>query len=98
MTSPREILGVVWLEEVVDKLHRKHAVLTEEVEEVLFGNPKVRWVEAGRAGGEDLYAAFGRTEQGRLLMILFIYKISREALVVSAREMTAQERKLYARK
>lgn len=48
--------------------------------------------------GEDLYAAVGRTDVGRPLIVFFIYKQTREALVVSAREPTRKEQRRYGKK
>jgi uncharacterized DUF497 family protein len=43
-----------------------------------------------------VYAALGRTRAGRRLIVFFVYKPrSREALVISAREPSGRERKLY---
>jgi hypothetical protein len=35
---------IIWLPEIEDKLYRKHQVLVEEVEEVLFDKPRIRFV------------------------------------------------------
>ena len=93
-----KISGILWLEEILDKLQRKHGVLAEEVEDVLCGRCQFRRIEAGRVQGEDLFAALGRTGAGRYLIVFFIHKATKEALVVSAREMTAGERKTYGKK
>jgi len=53
------ISRVIWLLEIEDKLLQKHNVLVMEVEEVLFGKPRIRFVEKGHREGEDLYAAYG---------------------------------------
>jgi len=53
---------------------------------------------AGPIAGEDLYYAYGRTDDGRNLLVVFIYKSNREALVISARDMDSKERKRYAKK
>jgi uncharacterized protein len=90
--------GIIWLEEVIAKLQRKHGVEPEEVEEVLARTTRVRRIEAGDVRGEDLYAATGRTGDGRHLIVFFVYKATREALIVSARDATAREKKLYAKK
>lgn len=92
------ITGVIWLEVVADKLQRKHRVTTDEAEEVLANRPRFRRLEAGDVQGEDLYAAPGRTRAGRFLIVFFVYKASAEALIVSAREMTGREKRLYGRK
>jgi uncharacterized DUF497 family protein len=73
-------------------------VSTDEVEQALNGRPKFRFLEKGRRAGEDVYVAFGRTEAGRYLSVLFIWKPTKEALVLSARDMAPKERKRYAEK
>ena len=90
--------GIIWLDQIVDKLSWKHSVETHEVEEVLTGSPKFRFVEKGQRKGEDVYMALGPTDAGRYLIVLFIHKSTNEALILSARNMTDKERKLYGRK
>jgi hypothetical protein len=55
-------------------------------------------VEKGHRPGEDVYAALGRTEAGRYLVIFFVYKKDRRVLILSARDMTDSERRRYGRK
>lgn len=90
--------GIIWLREIVDKLASKHHVDTREVEEVLDGQPKIRFLEKGTHKDEDVYLALGKSRAGRYLTVLFIFKKTREALILSARDMAAKERKLYAKK
>lgn len=92
------ILDFIWLPQIIDKLNWKHNVTTEEVEEVFFGNPIFRKVQKGHISGEDLYAALGQAESGRCLIVFFIYKPNREALILSARDMNDNERRQYERK
>ena len=49
----------------------KHQVAPEEVDEVLFSRPLYRKVQKGHVPGEDVYAALGRTEAGRYLIVFF---------------------------
>ena len=93
-----KIEGVIWLDAVVGKLAFKHHVRTVEVEEALSGRPKFRFVEKGDREGEDVYLALGRTEAGRYLAVLFIHKKTREALILSARDMATKERRQYGKK
>ncbi len=93
-----KIEGVIWLRDIADKLEFKHNVTTEEVEETLNNKPKFRFVEKGERKGEDLYMALGRTDSGRHLSILFVYKRTKEALILSARDMADKERKQYGKK
>lgn len=92
------IEGVIWLRETVDKLAQKHHVETSEVEEVLSRSPRIFFIDRGEREGEDVYMALGQTEAGRYLTVLFIIKTSREALILSARDMARKERKRYGRK
>ena len=92
------IKGIIWLDQIVDKLSSKHSVEIYEVEEVFIGTPKFRFVEKGERKNEDVYLALGQTEGGRYLTILFIYKQNKEALVLSARDMANKERRMYGRK
>ncbi len=91
------ITECLWLDEFVDKIIRKHNVSPEEVEDVFSGNVFVRRLEGGKVKGEDLYIAFGKTTAGRRLTILFVRKIDKRALIISARDMTKRERKTYGK-
>ena len=86
---------IVWLEAILDKLEWKHAVFPHEVEEVFANAPYIRFVEKGHRRGENVYAARGQTDAGRYLIVFFIYKPDRRALVVSARDMDDAERDHY---
>ena len=92
------IEGILWHKDVVDKLYSKHLVETYEVEDILNSKPKIRFVEKGDREKEDVYLALGQTEAGRFFAILFIYKQTHEALILSARDMEPKERKQYAKK
>lgn len=93
-----KINGVIWLRNVIDKLLWKHHVTTDEVEEVFGRSARYRFLEEGDVEGEDLYSALGRTEAGRYLTVYFLHKVTGDALVISAREMTKKERRLYGKK
>ena len=92
------IRGIVWLREIVDKLAVKHHVEPHEVEEVLANTNQFRFLEKGERRGEDVYIALGQSDAGRYLTVLFVYKKTREALILSARDMAAKERKQYGKK
>lgn len=93
-----KITQVIWLKNIILKLAVKHQVETYEVEEAFENNPKIYFAEKGRQKGEDVYTALGQTDAGRYLMVLFIYKLTKEALILSARDMADKERKRYGRK
>ena len=90
--------GVIWLRDIVDKLAWKHQVDQDEVEEVLNNYPKIRFVKKGERKGEDVYLSLGQTYAGRYLAVFFIYKKTKEALILSARDMANKERKQHGKK
>ncbi|PKO20595.1 MAG: hypothetical protein CVU38_19270 [Chloroflexi bacterium HGW-Chloroflexi-1] len=92
-----KMTGIIWLEDIVDKLEREHAVWKHEVKEVFTDRVWFRFVEKGHRPGENLYSAFGQTEAGRYVIVFFVHKRDGQALVISAREMTETERKTYER-
>ena len=93
-----KIAGIIWLRDIVDKLVFKHHVEPREVEELLHNRPKIRFVEKGERKGEDVYLGLGQTDAGRYLAVLFIHKKTREALILSARDMANKERRQYGKK
>jgi uncharacterized protein len=88
----------IWLPDIVDKLAYKHNISPEEVEEVFLNRPRFFFMEKGRVAGEDLYMALGQTDAGRYLSLFFIRKVGELALIISARDMDAKERRRYGRK
>jgi uncharacterized DUF497 family protein len=93
-----DVREIIWLDIFVEKLRRKHHVHTSEVEEVLYGKPRVRRVARGDVVGEDVYSAIGQTAGGRYLIVFFILKAGARALVISARDIKPKERRQYAKK
>jgi uncharacterized DUF497 family protein len=93
-----KITGLIWFQKIVGKLESKHRLSQEEVEEVFVNRPQYRFIEQGNVEGEDVYAAYGRTQAGRYVTVVFIRKFGSRALIISAREMDRKERKQYAKK
>ncbi len=92
------IESFIWYRDITDKLLWKHNVTREEVEEVFQNRPKLKFIEKGKVKKENLYSARGQTNAGRYLTVLFIYKLTKEALIVTARDMDSKERKSYGKK
>ena len=90
-----KIREIIWLEDIVEKLEKKHSVRQNEVIEVLENKPKFRFVEKGHRKGENVYAALGQTYEGRYLIVFFVYKRNGRALIISARDMTKSERRRF---
>lgn len=90
--------SVHWLPRIVEKLDSKHGGVPDEVEDLLHDEAQFRFVERGHIIGDDVYAALGRTRAGRYLIVYFVLKSDKTAIVVSARDMSSQERRAYERK
>lgn len=93
-----KITGIIWLEDIVEKLAWKHNVHQHEVIEVLRNEPLFRFIEKGHRKAENVYSASSQTDAGRYLVVFFVYKRNQKALIVSARDMTRAERRIYGRK
>jgi uncharacterized protein len=93
-----KIVGIIWLEEIVQKLIWKHSVEQFEVVELLENSSRFRFVEKGHRIGENVYSALGQTDSGRYLIVFFVHKTDNQALILSARDMNDAERKRYGKK
>ena len=85
------IRGFVWADENVAHIAR-HAVSPDEVEEVLVADPLVL------RGADDRYLAYGRTENDRWLFAVYVTRPHGRVRVLTARDMTESEQRLYRRK
>lgn len=90
-----KIKSIIWIPEVIEKIESKHGVNVEEVKEIFKPGTIYRRGPRGKRRGENLYKAYGQTDAGRYLLVLFIYKLDKRALIISARDMTDNERNLH---
>ncbi|OGW12377.1 MAG: hypothetical protein A3G93_06360 [Nitrospinae bacterium RIFCSPLOWO2_12_FULL_45_22] len=90
-----KIKSIVWFNDIIEKLIRKHNVQQYEVREVLANKPHFRFVEKGHRTSENVYAALGKTDSDRYLVVFFVYKTDQRVLILSARDMTKAERRRY---
>jgi uncharacterized DUF497 family protein len=73
---------IIWLQKIVDKLETKHRISQEEVEQVFVNNPQYRFLEKGKIEDEHVYSAYGQTDVGRYVTVIFILKFKNCALVI----------------
>jgi uncharacterized DUF497 family protein len=92
-----KISQIIWLQRVVEKIEKKHNLRWEEVEEVFANRPQYRFLEFGDIEGEDVYGAYGRSDSGRYVTVIFILKSGGRALIVTSRDMDRKERKKYGK-
>ena len=79
-----------WDEDTIEHL-AQHGVTIEEVYEVCDGRHKVKKVKYGRHG------VLGQTESGRYLTVILERLLGNTFQVVTARDMSKSERRLYRR-
>jgi uncharacterized protein len=93
-----KIEGLIWFDEIIEKIEKKHNVHQNEVREILAKQPYFRFVEKGHRQGENVYSAMGQTKNGRYIITFFVYKKDKRALILSARNMTKGERRRYEKR
>jgi uncharacterized DUF497 family protein len=86
--------GFQWDEGNAGKNWERHRVADFECEEVFFSQPLIVRRDAGHSQREARWVALGRTARDRSLFVAFTV---RQTLirVISARNMTRRERKVY---
>lgn len=77
---------------ILDKIESRHGTALYEVEEACYS--AVRHVRRGREG---LYKVFSRTEAGRYILVVLADLGGGVFRIVTVRDMTASERRLYRR-
>ncbi len=78
-----------------DKNWRKHGVTAGECEEIFFNLPLLVHEDPAHSTAESRWYALGQTTAGRNLFIVFTFRRDR-IRVISARDMNARERSIYA--
>lgn len=89
MCEFQEVRWTAWSEAHIGR----HNVVPAEVEDVLFGRP--RMTAKGRDGTTLI---FGRTRSGRYLLVVAVEEGQGGAFVVTSREMTEEERRTFRRR
>jgi uncharacterized DUF497 family protein len=92
-----DVVGFQWDDGNIDKNLVKHKVEKWECEQIFFNEPVLVLDDPGHSRTERRWAALGRTDAGRLLVVIFTKR--RDLLrVISARDMNKKERKFYEEK
>ena len=88
-----KIEKISWDQETVDHIS-DHLVSPEEVEELLFNGVDIPLMMRGREGR---YLAYGKTQGGRLLFVVWASKY-KKTKIITARDMTEKEKRFYKRR
>lgn len=89
--------GFQWDQGNIDKNLIKHEVENWECEQIFFNRPLLVLDDPKHSISEKRWAAFGKTDADRLLIVIFTKRDS-SIRVISAREMNKKERKFYNEK
>jgi len=93
-TEFEEFAGFQWDEGNINKNLVEHQVEDWESEQVFFNEPMLVLDDPKHSLVEKRWAAFGRTDAGRLLVVIFT-KRGNLLRVISARDMNRKEMKYY---
>ena len=80
-----------------EKNWEQHGVSKGEAEEMFFNRPLIVATDVTHSVAEARYAALGRTQSSRQLTIIFTIRGQR-IRVISTRDMSRQERRVYEKK
>ncbi|GLY04984.1 hypothetical protein [Actinoplanes sp. NBRC 101535] len=83
---------IFWTDDSVDHI-AKHNVTPDEVEEVLYGRPRLPL-----QGREGTRLVFGQTYAGRYLLVVTAKSGRDQRYIVTARDMNDRERQQFQRK
>jgi uncharacterized DUF497 family protein len=90
------IVGFQWDSGDDRKNEVKHSVTSTEAEEVFFNNPLLISADDKHSESERRYLALGKTNQARMLTIIFTLRQDGTLIrVISARDQHRKERHLY---
>ena len=89
-----KIVGFQWDKGNINKNLLKHNVENWECEQIFFNEPLIILDDPEHSFSENRWAAFGITDAGRQLVVIFTKKDQR-IRVISVREMNKKERKFY---
>lgn len=87
-------VGFQWDQGNNNKNLVKHNVQNWECEQVFFNKPLLVLEDPGHSVAEKRWAAFGKTDLGRLLMVIFT-KRGNLLRIISARDINSKERRFY---
>ena len=90
------INGFDWDEGNIDKNEITHSVRWTECEQIFFNTPLLVLKAGKHPSSEKRYYAFGKTDEGRLLTVVFTVR-DNKIRVISARNMSEKERRRYGK-
>jgi uncharacterized protein len=89
-----ECEGFEWDESNAAKIWQRHQVVPIECEEIFFNHPLVVGDDEKHSAAEARFYALGQTDAARFLFVVFTIR-GRLIRMISARDMSRKERKVY---
>ena len=93
-TTVPEFDGFDWSGGNAGKNWDRHQVTPLEAEQVFFNTPLLTGGDPAHSDKENRFFALGQTDEGRELFVAFTMR-ARRLRVVSARDMSRKERRVY---
>jgi hypothetical protein len=90
-------LELDWDEHNKEKNWEKHKVNFKECEEIFFNEPLKTFYDIKHSQEEVRFIALGKTDENRRLFIVFTIR-NKKNRVISAREMSKKETRIYEQK
>ncbi|MEK7852789.1 MAG: BrnT family toxin [Planctomycetota bacterium] len=90
------INGFEWDKGYIAKNWKKHGVAHTECEEVFFNNPSIVKNDVTHSTTEVCYYVLGKSNSHRRLFLVFTVR-NTKIRVISARDMSKEEREIYAK-
>lgn len=97
ITLIQKCTGFNWDENNINKNWDKHNVTPNESEQIFFNKPLLIACDEKHSINEIRYYALGKTDSERLLFIAFTIR-NKLIRVISARDMSRKERRMYESK
>jgi uncharacterized DUF497 family protein len=88
--------GFEWDEGNLPKIRERHHVIPNECQQVFLNRPLFGAPNEKHSGEEDRYYAFGQTDAGRFLTIIFAVR-GDLIRVISTRDMNRRERRTWSK-
>ena len=95
MINVADVEGFDWDAGNIDKNRDRHRVSNGECEEPFFNQPLLVAEDVKHSQREQRLYALGQTNAGRRLFIVFTIR-GNNIRIISARDMSRKERKIYA--
>jgi hypothetical protein len=86
--------GFEWDKHNSEKIWFKHKVSPTESEQIFFNLPLIVADAVKHSGKENRFYALGHTDTNRLLFVVFTVR-GKNIRIISARNMSRKERKVY---